>query len=548
MNAVSIRKHTPYFRAAIQVYFFFFSCYSMSCFYALLLTSCVLAPLPHLTATSRSSGNHQPSGHSYLTTSSRATLPQLPRVARAVSQVLAPAGGTGQGNFVAPATKAELAVGNNPFNVVLGDVDRDGDLDLLTANASNQGTVSVRLNDGQANFAAPATNAEVPVGAAPTSVAVGDVDGDGDVDLLTANSQSATVSVRLNDGRGNFSAPATNAEPSVRFNALSVTLGDVDGDGDLDFLTANNDNTVSVRLNNGRGSFSAPATNPNPAVGEYPYSVVLGDVDGDGDLDLLTANNHSATVSVRLNDGQGNFAAPATNAEPAIADYAWHITLGDVDGDRDLDFLTANNNGTVSVRLNDGHGSFSAPTTNADPAVAGRFPQSVALGDVDGDGDLDFLSANNNLGGGTVSVRLNDGRGSFTAPATNPNPSVGDIRPRSVVLGDLDGDGDLDLLTANLTFPGTVSVRLNQPALTLPVRAGARPQELTLFPNPTRGSMTVLGAPAGAVLEVVNALGQVVLRTSAEATGTTRLVLPAGLASGRYLVRMGQQVVPVVID
>jgi hypothetical protein len=283
-------------------------------------------------------------------------------------------------------------------------------------------------------------------------------------------------------------------------------------------------------------------------VGEYPYSVVLGDVDGDGDLDFLTANNHNATVSVRLNDGRGNFSTPATNAEPPVADYAWNITLGDVDGDRDLDFLTANNNGTVSVRLNDGHGSFAAPTTNADPAVAGRFPQSVALGDVDSDGDLDFLSANNNLGGGTVSVRLNDGRGNFSAPATNPNPSVGDLLPRSVAVGDLDGDGDLDLLTANLTARGTVSVRLNQPTLALPVRVGTSARGLTLFPNPTRGSMTVLGATAGAAVEVVNTLGQVVLRTSADATGTARLVVPAGLASGRYVVRTDQQVIPMALE
>jgi hypothetical protein len=517
-------------------------------FYALFLTGCLLAPLSHLTATSLPQGSKQPLRHGYPATSPPAKLPQVGKVIHPVHHVLAPTGATGQGNFVAPTTNAEVAVGSGPFNVVVGDVDGDRDLDLLTVNANEQGSVSVRLNDGKGNFSAPATNAEPTVGAYPMSIAVGDVDGDGDLDFLTANNHNATVSVRLNDGRGNFSAPATNAEPSVKFNPISVTLGDVDGDGDLDFLTANNDNTVSVRLNNGRGSFSAPTTNPDPQVGEYPYSVVLGDVDGDGDLDFLTANNHSATVSMRLNNGRGNFSTPATNAEPSVADYAWNITLGDVDGDRDLDFLTANNNGTVSVRLNDGHGSFAAPTTNVDPAVAGRFPQSVALGDVDSDGDLDFLSANNNLGGGTVSVRLNDGRGNFSVPATNPNPSVGDFLPRSVAVGDLDGDGDLDLLTANLTARGTVSVRLNQPTLALPVRAGASARGLTLFPNPTRGSMTVLGATAGAMVEVVNTLGQVVLRTSADATGTARLVVPAGLASGRYVVRTDQQVIPVALE
>jgi hypothetical protein len=112
-------------------------------------------------------------------------------------------------------------------------------------------------------------------------------------------------------GRGYFTPPATNPNPGVGDTPFSVAVGDVDGDGDLDLLTANRgNNTVSVRLNNGSGNYTAPATNPNPGVGNGPRSVVLGDVDGDGDLDLVTANELSSTVSVRLNNGAGNYTAP----------------------------------------------------------------------------------------------------------------------------------------------------------------------------------------------------------------------------------------------
>ncbi|WP_201987257.1 FG-GAP-like repeat-containing protein [Hymenobacter rubidus] len=370
-------------------------------------------------------------------------------------------GSTGAGFFTAPVNNPNPAVGVDPFSVAVGDVDGDGDLDFVTANRS-AGTVSVRLNNGTGSFTAPAGNPEAGVGTNPNFVVMSDVDGDGDLDLLTANYLANTVSVRLNDGTGSFTPPATTPEVGVGTAPASLAVGDVDGDGDLDLLTANNTaGTVSVRLNNGTGSFSPSATNPNPAVGAGPFSVAVGDVDGDGDLDLLTANRVSGTVSVRLNNGAGNFTAPTTNPEVGVGVEPFSVAVGDVDGDGDLDLLTANRvSGTVSVRLNNGAGNFTAPTTNPEVGV-GSLPLRIAVGDVDGDGDLDFVTANSNSN--TVSVRLNNGMGSFTVPGTNPEVSLG-TAPASVVLGDIDGDGDLDLLTTGASNANTVSVRLNQPA------------------------------------------------------------------------------------
>ena len=447
---------------------------------------------------------------------------------RKVLQFTAAAGGTGSGTFL---PGPDVPVGRGPANVVAGDVDGDGDLDLLAANFNTE--VSVLLNGGRGTFSsAPSVTMSGDI----RHLALADVDGDGDLDLLAptyANGSGNLVGVRLNDGSGQFSG---SQNVPVDQGPYGVATGDVDGDGDLDLLTANNargTGTVSVRLNDGTGTFSG---SHNVPVGRNPISVAVGDVDNDGDLDLLTANANSQTASVRVNNGAGVFGG---GQEVPVVD-PFTIAVGDVDADGDLDLVTVGRGEQASVRLNNGTGTFSGSQN----VPVGPWSFGLAMGDVDGDGDLDIVSANANGGGpGTASVRLNNGAGIFSG---NQEVSTGAIT-QGVALGDIDGDGDLDLLAANSTTAGTISVRLN--GGTAAAAAGSRNATLfSLFPNPASNVVTIAGTEPNAAVEVFDALGRRVAATRADASGAVVLQLPARLPAGIYLVRSGTQSVRLAVE
>jgi hypothetical protein len=353
-----------------------------------------------------------------------------------VGQFTAAVSCTGTGAF---PTGTQVDVGQYPDGMALGDLDGDGDLDLLTAQFSNgSNTVSVRFNDGAGKWSG---TQQVVVGNAPKRVVLGDVDGDGDLDMLTANQISNTVSVRLNNGAGTFSG---GSEIGVDSYPTRVAIGDLDGDGDLDLLVATNSGWLNVRLNDGTGTFR-PGQSVRAQVNTT--DAVLGDVDGDGDLDVLATNFILDAVSVRLNDGTGTFSGTLEIATPSPQ----ALVAGDVDGDGDLDMLvTSSNTSTARVYLNSGPGGFVLRQT----VPVGIGPNNAALGDVDGDGDLDFLTAN---GFGYVSLCRNTGQGQFSNTSTAGYLLTNFINTVDLALGDMDGDGDLDLVTSG----SAVGIRLN---------------------------------------------------------------------------------------
>ncbi|UOR05096.1 FG-GAP-like repeat-containing protein [Hymenobacter aerilatus] len=356
-------------------------------------------------------------------------------IQRHVYEFTAATAGTGRGFFL---DTTEVAA-TNSRDQLLGDLDNDGDLDLLTS-AGLYGMFSY-LNDGRGHFRAHYNSV---VGSTPSGATLADIDQDGYLDLLAGDADNATVAIGLSDSAGGFGF--VKQLVVVGNHPVSVAAGDVDGDGDMDFVSANYaDNTITVGYNGGTALLFRIARTATFRVGQQPTAVQLADVDNDGDLDVLTSDSGSNTVSIRINSGAGTFSGTtsiAVGAAPA------DLRLADLDSDGDLDLVTVNAaDGTVSVRLNNGLGGYSQTATLLLPL--GSTPNSLQTGDVDADGDLDLVVAQGR--GGQVMTFLNKGAANFAAQygALELSSLFGSPVALGVTLGDVDGDGDLDLITAD---------------------------------------------------------------------------------------------------
>jgi len=365
----------------------------------------------------------------------------------------------------------------------LGDLDQDGDLDLVEF---FEGGAGLHLNDGSGRFFA-VSHQLPPIAGYPVAARFLDAEGDGDVDVLLARSDAASL-LLLNDGAATFTtAPAGVIDDSGP--TIDVEIGDVDGDGDDDvvfgfydplgaspprlarnqggtFVEApfpsllGGDNEGQIELfdvdqdqdldvivasgagpewmrNDGAGGFSSAGFLPAPVSGGGNvdlYNLLSGDVDGDGDVDLVAGVFNAAITTVTyVNDGSGGFTLGAGIPEDAVGAFS---ALADVDGDQDLDAVWRSD----LLFLNDGQGGFADADALSGDATATEGASSIALADADGDGDRDLFAA---PGGYLVNEH------GTLVPSANGPKFVGTL----IGVADLDGDGDVDALNGVFGAP-----------------------------------------------------------------------------------------------
>ncbi len=281
----------------------------------------------------------------------------------------------------------------------------------------------------------------------PWDITAGHLNGDGFMDLATANRNSGSVGVALNNGLGSYESTwnyATGLKP------WELDLADLDGDGDADIAVTLTDfevagppeddyDFVGVLLNDGSGSFSDLTRYP---IGNEPRTVFLADLgeDGNGDVDIITANEHTtSSVSVLFNDGSGGF-SPAINYSLGITPRSLYVA--DLNGDGFNDTVTANkNDDNITVLFNNGFGTFS----NFTDIDVGSGAWDVYLDDISGNPAKDIIVLNKH--DSTVEIQENNGTGNFTFRAQYfiwNNNSV------YLQVGDADLDGHKDIMCSSM--------------------------------------------------------------------------------------------------
>ncbi len=299
--------------------------------------------------------------------------------------------------------------------ILLADFDNDADLDAFFGNIPLEagdpaGINALYFNDGSGNFSEGGTAAGLVQTPKTSNGSVAlDMEGDGDLDLFVVTSGELNE-LYENDGSGRFTLVQRGVEGSVEdtqlFGRQGVTAGDVDNDGDIDIYICRRQESATqaapnwLFINDGSGHFTEEAAARGAAINGRSHGATFADIDYDGDLDLFVVNyllttNNVPLLNVLINDGTGHFIDRSSIYNLPVSGYT--AAFGDMDNDADLDLLLLRNGekdagAKPQLYMNDGNGQFIL-AEDSGVEVAAVDARSVALADVDRDGDLDIYMA-----------------------------------------------------------------------------------------------------------------------------------------------------------
>jgi len=298
-----------------------------------------------------------------------------------------------------------------------------------------------------------APGSPIPIADGPGNLAIGDMNNDKRSDLVVACGKSRSVKVLLGKGDGQFAAAASTT--TLPDSPGEIALGDVNSDGKLDLAIATHDSYgVHLLLGDGKGGLTiAPSSPVVMKLGQHPHThgLALGDMNHDSKLDLITINNADNDVSIALGDGRGGFTR-APRSPFAVGPSPYPSAVGDVNGDGQLDIAaTATATGplraqqlplsrALTLLLADGRGGFSSSQL---PLRTGE-PWFAVISDVNGDRKPDIVVTHHELN--QLTVLIGDGTGKFVE--TTGSPFDFGKQAFHAAVADVNGDGKVDVLAA----------------------------------------------------------------------------------------------------